>query len=127
MYSVLRVTSENISKDFLDEIGNQMNSLVANTYEGIRKKEDGFSCEISKSDLWFDQIKEVSKFLNIFKDQIKTLRANGYGATIDIAVFPNEFKPQNYGFFLFHNSDFLQLLVDTGVEYEMSIYKGENW
>ncbi|MFP3040746.1 hypothetical protein LQZ19_02885 [Treponema primitia] len=127
MYSVLKILSENTSKDFLDEIGNQMNSLVADVYEGIRPKGDGFACKISKSDLWFEQVKEMSEFLTIFKNQIRTLKTNGYEVSIDLAIDPDEFKSQNYGLFLFHNSAFLQLLANTGVEYEMSIYKGENW
>ncbi|ULQ58602.1 hypothetical protein K7I13_08480 [Brucepastera parasyntrophica] len=73
--------------------------------------------------MWDEQVKEISFFLNTFDEIIKELRINKYEVIIDIAIDKEDILSQDFGLFLFHSSDFLQILKKAKVDYEISIYK----
>jgi hypothetical protein len=123
MYSVFRATSKNVSVDFINEVGKNMNIKKENIYQGSRKAGDGFSCDISKSVLWTEQTKEITCILKLFNNEIKLLKSNGYEAVIDIAIDSADLSKQKYGLFLFQNNCFIKEIAAAGIDYEISIYK----
>jgi hypothetical protein len=126
MYSIFRATSEKVSIDFINKIGETMNTKKKDIYKGLRKSRDGFVCDISKSSLWATQIQEIKYFIEIFKDDIKLLKSTGYEVVIDIAIDPTDLSKQTYGLFLYHDNVFIKILFEAEIDYEISIYKGDS-
>jgi len=122
MYSVFRVTHENISLPLIDKIGNEMNLLKEGVYKGIRKAKDGFACEISEASLWKEHIQEIIAFLHLFRNQITELEKNNYEIVVDVAIELTDFSNDGIGLFLFHDIDFIKVLEQSKVNYEISLY-----
>ncbi len=63
MYTVVRFLREPFDQKLLESIGEGLNRLIPGTYDGIRARGDGFACDVSSSDLWFDHHAAIERFI----------------------------------------------------------------
>jgi hypothetical protein len=87
-YGMLVVFDQD-SRDIL-EVGAQVNAVRPNTFRGIRKAGDGFSCDVSISGLWSDHANAVMEFLSDFRDPIQRAIATGMEVAFDVALEPED-------------------------------------
>lgn len=122
MYSVIRFTIDDKDKiPQLEQIGLSMNELEAETYDGIRKpKGDGFVCDISFSDEWYDHKIELINFLKTFPKQIKDAHELGVRITFDTAVDTEDIEP--FITVVPFDLEMLDFLNKSNVKIEVSIY-----
>ena len=123
MYSVLRFITSDASKlAKASKIGEQINSLIPEKFDGLRKAGDGFACSASDSEDWIKHQAEVIEFLRTIGSPISIARTEGFGLILDISLESDiRAMMSSYQF----NEAFLRTLVESGVTLEISIYNVE--
>ena len=122
MYSVLRITGSYINMEHIKNIGESMNKILDNTYTGIRKAGDGFSIEISKSDIWNDHVNSVIEKIKLFEKVLIDGRESGINVTFDLAIENTDFHSNSVGLFLHESGELISCLNYSKIEMEISIY-----
>ena len=123
MYTVVRFTSDSVAREVFEHIGTNLNELIPGAYTGFRHAGDGFACEISGADTWQDHQVAICNFIRMGKSVIATARQEDVCVCIDVAVEPEDFEGTSI-FGIYAGQELVKLLAETGVDIEISIYKG---
>ncbi|MBL9003860.1 MAG: hypothetical protein JNJ46_06420 [Myxococcales bacterium] len=122
MYTVIRFLGGLDRLPMLMKTGTEMNAIRNGIYTGLRKRGDGFSCEICSDKSWQMHQTEILAFMGEFGSLIKQSVAAGASVTLDIAVEPEDIEEHRPILVLRHGSDLLSVLSSCGVALEVSIY-----
>jgi hypothetical protein len=123
MHTIIRVTAAR-KEDLraLESIGLDMNQVRPAVFSGLRRKADGFACDVSSSTDWRDHERAALDFLNTFSSHIEKVRLLGARVTMDMAFdFADFKKPVECAHF---GAPLLRKLGETGVALEVTIYTG---
>src|SRR5690242_9695291 len=122
MYTVVRFTGDPVLRDEIAQLGRAMNSLRANIFSGIRKRGDGFSCEICTDRSWEVHANEILRFVAEFSEFIQQAYQIGVSVTIDIAIEPEDRDSGSSVFVLGCSPILLSAMSSAGLRMEISIY-----
>lgn len=122
MYTVIRFTGEPAFLTTLMKIGTAMNAIRPGVYSGLRKRGDGFACEVCADAEWGTHHAAILAFIDDFKEIIKQSTEAGSSVTVDIAVEPEELKTTRSIFVLHYEHSLLAALASCGAALEVSIY-----
>src|SRR5581483_3948917 len=86
MYSIIRFTVQADRLTELEEVGKEMNALIAGTYRGLRRAGDGFACDLSSSEDWREHQNAAKQFLGMFGSHITRAHQIGARTTIDMSL-----------------------------------------
>lgn len=121
MYTVIRFMAEAPLVLDLLRIGEQMNVVRPGSYDGPRRRGDGFACSISSSRQWEDHEQAIMDFGRTFDHSI--LRAVDLGArvVVDVAI---EAEDRESLCVLAFDNGFLRWITSASVSLEISAYPG---
>ena len=86
MYTVARFLGDASAADWFFELGEMMNSSRPATFTGLRRRGEGFVCDVYKDGSWPDHERAIGEFVTAFADPIRRARDAGIIVTIDIAL-----------------------------------------
>ena len=122
MYTVIRFLAGPDRLPMLIRLGTEMNAIRNGIYTGLRKRGDGFSCEICSDKSWQVHQTEIIAFVGDFGSIIKQSVTAGASVTLDIAVEPEDIEEHRPILVLRHGVELLSALSSCGVALEVSIY-----
>ena len=122
MYTVIRFIGDSACLPRLMKIGAAMNEIRPGIYSGLRKRGDGFACEVCADAEWGKHHASILAFIADFKEIIKQSIEAGSSVTIDIAVEPEELKTDRRIFVLNYEHRLIAALASCGAALEVSIY-----
>ena len=122
MYSVLRATG---TPDIQSELGafvTAINAVRPQLADG-RRREDGFTVEISSSESWEEHVRSLSSFVEAFADHVDQVRQIGAMITCDVAVQPEDRNGTDHpDHSVYFETDLLALLSTVGIRIEVTSY-----
>lgn len=121
MYSVVRFTTNADLVAKLAELGREMNSIRSGIFNGIRKRGDGFSCEVCSESSWAAHEVQVIQFISDFQQIIARARLIGACVTLDVAIEPED-RGSTQTLVLSCKEELVSLLSLSGVRMELTIY-----
>lgn len=123
MLTIIRVTAQR-KEDLpaLDFIGTEMNRIKTGVYKGLRRKGDGFACEVSTSFDWRDHEHAALDFVTQFSVQLEQARKLGAAVTIDMALDVADFKNPIEG--VHFGAGLLRALGEREISLEVTVYTG---
>jgi len=122
MYTVIRFLAGPDCLPMLIKLGTEMNAIRNGIYTGLRKRGDGFSCELCSDKSWQTHQAKILAFVGDFGSMIKQSVAAGASVTLDIAVEPEDIEEHRPILVLRHSAELLSALSSCGVALEVSIY-----
>jgi hypothetical protein len=122
MYTVMRFTAGPGMDEEIAAIGASMNSVRAGVFSGLRKRGDGFSCDVSAEKGWDDHVRDIHRFVNEFSDILKRAILAGAAVTLDVAIEPEDKESSGAVLVLACTQELLALLLSTGLRMEISVY-----
>jgi hypothetical protein len=117
MITVFRVS--HTSNEKLLEIGRQINEIQPNTFDGLDKVVNRFSCVVSEKDDWFEHIADIEFFIQIFATFLQSL--DDVEMCIDIAISLQDGNSQFVT--ISFNQDFMRLLVESKIALDLTFYE----
>jgi hypothetical protein len=124
MLTIIRVTAGR-RKDLpdLEKIGLDMNRVKPGVYTGLRRRGDGFACDLSSSSDWQAHERSALDFVALFSSHLQTLRNLGARVTVDMAIDLSDLKKPiecvHFG------GELLRALGDREIALEVTIYTGQ--
>jgi len=123
MYTVVRFTLDRARAQQLVPLGEKMNEADPGVFDGLRAKQDGFACEVERSDLWGDHYRAIRAFISLHRDRVRDAIALGADVTFDVAI-DQEDRAARMALVLRCPPDLLADLSSCGASFELSIYSG---
>lgn len=123
MYTVARFSCQREDIKLAIEIGEMMNLIESGIYRGIRRKADGFACDVSESLEWSSQKDAMTSFMRRFERPIGQAIQKGISVSFDVAVGAED-RVERILTSLWIDVEFMTSLVKNGVDLEVSIYPG---
>lgn len=123
MLTIMRVTAGR-KEDLpaLEAVGLDMNHVRAGTFSALRRRGDGFACDVSSSGDWRDHERAALEFLGLFSSHIEKVCLLGAKVTMDMAFDFADFKKPIEG--AHFGEPLLRALGERGVALEVTIYTG---
>jgi len=122
MYSVIRFTSdEQLLRDDIKKLGENINKLIPDSYDGFHRGGSGFSSSVSKVDNWDNHKAEIFEFLSKIESLLSDACAKNIDITLDVAIHPEDVGNSILKSYFF-NRQFLKLLATYKIELEVSLY-----
>ena len=121
MYTVIRFTGGFEAREEVARIGLSMNSVRAGVFSGLRRRGDGFSCDLSSDKSW-DAHVGVHRFFAEFDYFIKEALQIGAVVTVDVAIEPEDREASGSIFVSGCGPDLLATLASAGLRMEVSVY-----
>jgi len=123
MYTIIRFTSQEEALSELDKIGVDMNRVRPGTYTGLRRRGDGFACDIWKGSDWMDHERSALEFVTIFSRHVEQAQKIGAQVTVDMALRSDDLKRPIAS--VHFSAELLRMLGKNEVALEMTIYTGQ--
>lgn len=86
MYTVARFLVDASGVERLVEVGEAMNALRRGVFTGLRKRGDGFVCEVCKEGSWSVHERAIGEFVAEFAGPIRQACEAGITVAIDVAI-----------------------------------------
>jgi hypothetical protein len=86
MYTVARFLADTSGMGKLVEVGEAMNALRQGVFTGLRKRGDGFACEVCEGTSWPSHERAIGEFVTEFAGPIQQARSAAVAVAIDIAL-----------------------------------------
>ena len=122
MYTIVRFTSEPSLIGEIEELGRSMNLLRPGVFTGIRKRGDGFACDISDDPAWGVHMREIQRFITEFNEAIGQALRVGASVTMDVAVEREDREGGGLILVLDWSSEELAAFASAGLRLEISMY-----
>src|SRR6266403_20900 len=121
MYTVIRFETNKKRARLLPALGNSLNRIKENTFQGLDKAPNRFSCSICDDNAWAKHVQKISRFLGLFAPVMREARRNGVRVEFDIAVEPEDVAK---GLYLAAHlpANFIKRLVKAEVEIGFTYY-----
>jgi hypothetical protein len=120
MYSIIRFTMEREKLCELEQLGMKMNEVRPGTFEGLRRRGDGFAVELLPDATWSEQRSSVLEFLVTLRNELSMAIALGARVTLDVAIEPEDYA--HPGSSLLFDLHLVRELATLGVELEVTVY-----
>jgi hypothetical protein len=123
MLTIIRVTTQR-KEDLgpLEAIGTEMNRIKPGVFTGMRRRGDGFTCEISTSPNFVDHERAALGFVQQFASHLGQARSVGATVTMDMALDFADFKKPIEG--VHFGPELLRALGGEQVSLEVTVYTG---
>lgn len=125
MYTVIRFSAQTAPLSELSRLGLSMNLRRPDVFTGLRKRGDGFSCEVSSDKHWATHLSEIQRFIREFADVIGQALVSGASVTVDVAIEPED-REQGSVLVLDWSPTVLSTIASAGVRLEVSVYRGSD-
>lgn len=120
---MIRFTVPSAQVPALLAIGEAMNELEPEVYEGPRPRGDGFVCDLSRSDVWSDHLAAMKRFLARHQRALADAAGLGASLTIDVAVDKDDQARVKYLLALPVPSELVAGFAAARVAFEFSLYR----
>ncbi len=120
---IVRFSAQTAPLSELIRLGLSMNLLRPAVFTGLRKRGDGFSCEVSSDDDWATHLSEIQRFIREFAEVIAQALGADASVTVDVAVEPED-REQGHVLVLDWPPTVLSTIALAGVRLEVSVYQG---
>jgi hypothetical protein len=121
MYTVARFLANPPALSRISEIGDAMNAVKPGTFTGLRRRGDGFVCDIWKDGTWSEHERAIREFVAEFAGPIRQARDAGISVAIDIAIGEEDRESVAYVCISVAPS-LLEALGSAGVRLEVTSY-----
>ncbi len=121
---MIRFTVPSVQLPSLLAIGEAMNELEPDVYEGPRPRGDGFVCDLSRSDVWSDHLAAMKRFLERHQRALADAAGLGASLTIDVAVDGDDQARVKYLLAIHVPVELVTALAAARVALEVSLYRG---
>lgn len=121
MYTVVRFETTKRRARLLPALGSSLNQIKPNTFQGLDKVQNRFSCSVCDDNAWAKHTQTISRFLRQFESVIRQARRNDVRIEFDIAVEPEDVAKGQY---LATNlsANFIKKLAQVEVEIGFTYY-----
>jgi hypothetical protein len=123
MLTIIRVTAQR-KEDLpaLALIGAEMNQIRPGVFTGLRRRGDGFACEIATSADRLDHERSALDFVTQSSPQLEQARNLGAAVTVDMALDSVDFKKPIEG--VHFGAEVLRALGERKISLEVTVYTG---
>jgi hypothetical protein len=119
MYTVLRFQFSDKQANFVKEIGDRLNAVASDTFIGIDRVGNRFSCSVSTENNWETHIQDITSFIENHSQAIELAIENGFLVEIDIAFDREDFSAKHFSSFDF---PFMKILCLNNINLVLTIY-----
>ena len=121
MHTVVRFRDEAGRQDRLEGLGEELNRVVADTFDGVDSVPGRFSCDISFCDSWVDHKEDILGFLDECGAVVARAVELGMSVEFDVAIEPEDYENAVATWFT-SDVDFLKRLAAEGVSLTFTVY-----
>ena len=119
MYTVLRFQFTDKQVNFIKDIGDRLNAFAPDTFIGIDRIGDRFSCSVSTENNWEIHVGDITSFIENHNQAIKIATERDFLLEIDIAFDQEDLSTKHFTSFDF---PFIKILYLNNINLVLTVY-----